>query len=76
MVRQIRFRRRRDAQRFVNPAGIVVGEVQAVCGPQVLPLFAEAIRQPREAAHLHSDGEILTFYMAGANLRRIGVAHD
>src|ERR1017187_5301994 len=60
----------------MDTAEVVVGEVQAVRGPEVLPLLAERICQPREAAHLHSDGEVLSLYMAGANLRRIGVSHD
>ena len=50
--------------------------MQAVRRPKILPLLRERIRQPREAAHLHSDGEILAFHMAGTDLRRIGVAHD
>jgi hypothetical protein len=32
---------------------------KVVRSPQVLPLLAEGVRQSREAAHLHSDGEIL-----------------
>jgi len=28
---------------------------EALCGPQVVPLLREAIRQPREAAHGHAD---------------------
>ena len=51
----------------MDTAEVVVGEVQAVRGPEVLPLLAERICQPREAAHLHSDGEVLAFHMAGAN---------
>jgi hypothetical protein len=60
----------------VDAAEVVVVEVRAVRGPQVLLLFAEGIRQPREAAHLHANREVLAFYMAGANLRWIGVSHD
>src|ERR1039458_4000455 len=76
MVCQGRFHRGRNAQRLVNPAEVVVGEVQTVCRPEVLPLLAESVRQPRQAAHLHSDGEILTLHMGRANLVGIGVAHD
>ena len=60
----------------MDAAEIVVGEVKAVRGPQVLPLLAEAVRQPREAAHLHANREVLALHVAGANLRGIGVAHD
>src|SRR5208283_4410499 len=37
----------RDAQRLVNANEVVPRKVQAVSGPQVLPLLAERIRQPR-----------------------------
>jgi hypothetical protein len=60
----------------VNAAKVVVSEVKAIRGPEVLPLFREAIRQPRQAPHLHSDREVLALHMAGANLRGIGIAHD
>lgn len=50
--------------------------MQALCGPQVLPLLRERVRQAREAAHLHPDRIVLALYVAGANLRGIGIAHD
>src|ERR1035437_2010315 len=75
-IRQSCFHRGRDAQRLVNSAEVVVGEVEAVRGPKILPLLRERVRQPREAAHLQTDGEILALDVAGANLRRIGIAHD
>jgi hypothetical protein len=43
-IRNARLHRRRDPQRLVNPAEVVVRKVQAERSPQVLPLFAEAIR--------------------------------
>jgi hypothetical protein len=60
----------------MNPAEVIIREMQAVRGPQVLPLFRKRIRQPREATHAHSDGEILALDMGRANFRRIGIAHD
>lgn len=60
----------------MNAAEVVVGEVEAIRAPQVLPLLAEGIRQSREAAHLHSDREVLAFNVRGANSLRIGIAHD
>jgi hypothetical protein len=60
----------------VNPAEIVVGEVQAVGSPQVLPLLREAIRQSREAAHLHSDCEVLALHVGRADFGGIGFPHD
>ena len=55
MIRNPRFHRGRDAERFVRPAEVVVGEVQAIGAPQVVPLLAEGIREASHAAHLHSD---------------------
>ena len=43
MIRNPGFHSGRHAQRLVNPAEIVVGEVQAVCRPEVLPLLAESV---------------------------------
>jgi hypothetical protein len=64
------------AQRLVNPAEVVVGEVQAVRGPQVFPLLREGIRQPRKAAHAHLDRQVLALHVGRADEVRIGVAHD
>ena len=57
----------------MNPAEIVIGEVQTARGPQAVPLFAEAVRQASQAAHLQCDGETLSLHDGGANSRRIGV---
>ena len=76
MVSEVRFHCGRDAQRLVNPAEIVIGEVQAVRGPQVFPLLGEGVRLPGQTAHGYSDCEVLAFYVARANLRGIGIAHD
>ena len=62
----------RDPQRFVNPAEVVVGEVQAVRGPQILPLLAERVRQPSESPHSHANREVLTLDIAGAYVARVG----
>ena len=37
------FHGRSNAERLMGPAEVVVGEVQAVSTPQVVPLFAEGI---------------------------------
>ena len=62
-----RLHRRRDTQRLVDAAKVVVSEMQAVSRPQVLPLFAEGIRQPSEPPHLHADGQILSLHVGRAN---------
>jgi hypothetical protein len=45
----------------MDPDEIVPSEVQAISGPEVIPFLAEGIRQARQSAHLHSDGEVLAF---------------
>src|ERR1039458_3695023 len=67
VIRNARLHRRGNAQGLMDAAEIVVGEVQAVRRPQILPLLREGIRQPREAAHLHSDCEVLAFYVRCAD---------
>jgi len=75
-VRDFRIHRWRHAQRPMNLAEIVIGEVQAVRGPQVLPLFAEAIHESRQPAHLHSDREVLAFHDAGADTVGIRISEN
>ena len=59
MIRDPHFHGRRYANARMNPTEVVISEVQAIGGPKVVPLFAESVGQSREAAHLHTDGEIL-----------------
>jgi hypothetical protein len=51
----------RDAQRFVNPAEIVVYAVERDCGSVGADLLAETVRQSREAAHaqLHTQERLM-----------------
>ena len=63
-----RFHGRRHAQRLVNPAEVVVGEVQTIRRPEILPLLREGIRQTRKSAHAHADRQILALYMRRADL--------
>ena len=60
----------------MNPAEVVIREVQAVRGPQILPFLAEGVRQARQAAHLHSDGEVLPFHDGSADTGGIAMAED
>lgn len=48
----------------MNAANAIAGEVQAVSGPQVLPLLRERARQSRQVAHLHTDRQVLAFHNA------------
>ena len=57
----------------MNPAEVVIGEVQAVGSPQVLPLLAEGVREPGEAAHLHADREVLALHNRCADSFGVGL---
>ncbi len=63
LVRDTCLHRGRDPQALVNPAEVVVGEVQAHCRLQVLDLLAEGVREPREAPHRHPHRQILPLDM-------------
>src|SRR5690242_104177 len=52
-----------DAQLHMHAAEVVPSEVETIRGPEVLPLLTEGIGQSREAAHLHSDGEVLALHV-------------
>jgi hypothetical protein len=64
----------RHSQALVNPAEIVVHEVQRNVVLQILDLFAESVGQSGEAAHLHSHREILAFRVTRGHIRRVRVA--
>jgi len=53
---------------------IMVREVQSASGFQVRQAFRESVRQARKTSHLHSNGQVLSLYKAGAHVRRIGRA--
>ena len=55
---------------------IVIGEVEGDRREVVLPLFAEAVRQTRESANLHSHRKILSLDMRRANLLWAGASDD
>ncbi len=56
MARNPHFHCRSDAQRFMNAAKVVIGEVKAQRRPMVLKLFREGIREASQASDLHSHG--------------------
>ena len=51
-----------------------VKQRQRVC--VVLDLFAECVRQARETAHVHPHVQVLSFYIAGTDVLRIGAAKN
>jgi len=60
----------------MNPAEVVIGEVQGDCGPMVFELLAEGICEPRQTPDLHSHREVLPFHVRSADLRRLRVSAD
>jgi hypothetical protein len=66
----------RHAQRLMNPAEVVVHVMERDRVFQILQLFGETVRQPRESAHRHSHGEILALNVAGRNVVVVGCAAD
>lgn len=60
----------------MNPAEIVVSEVQAVRRPKVVPLLAETVRESRKAAHLSTDSKVLAFHNRRADAARIRATHN
>jgi hypothetical protein len=63
VVREIRFHRRGHSQGFVNPAEVVIGEVQGNSVPEVFPLLAEAQRQSGQPFDLRPHREVLALNM-------------
>ena len=51
-------------------AEVVVGEPQHERGAMVLKLFAEGVRESREAPGAHADREVLSLDVAGADTGR------
>lgn len=76
MICDSRFHRWGYAQSLVNPAEVVVHEVERDVVLQVLNLLAECVCQSGKAAHSHSHTEILTLDKAGGNIFGIRVARD
>ena len=71
VVADLRLDRWRDPQSPVNPTEVVVREVQAEGSPQILPLFAEGIRQTGEPPNLHPHGQVPALNVRSANAARI-----
>ena len=76
MIRDPRFHRRGDPQRLMNPAEVVVHEVQRDRRDMVLDLLAEGVSEPGEAAHAHSQGEVAALHDGSADTFGIGLPHD
>jgi hypothetical protein len=64
------------SQGFVNPAKVVVHEMQGHSMTVIFNLLGEAICQASETAHSHTHREILAFYKRCADMVRVRIAGD
>lgn len=64
MIGYASLHRRSHAQSLVNPAEVIVHEVERHSMGLVLDLLAEGVRQPSHPAHAHPHGEVLPLYKA------------
>jgi hypothetical protein len=76
VIGELSLHRGGDPQGHVNPAEVVVHEVQSDGRSVVLDLLARSVGQPREPAHAHSHREVLPLDKAGRNVVGIRVADD
>ena len=55
----------------MNPHEVIVHVEECEHSDMILQLLAERIRQPGEAAYIHSHVEVLPFHIAGADVFRV-----
>lgn len=67
MIADASFHRWRDAQGLMNPAEVVIHEVERKRVFVILKLFRESIRKARETTHRHSHCEVLPLRKARGN---------
>ena len=65
-----------DAQGLVNPAEIVVHEVERNSPSQIVRLLRKCVCQARESSHLHSHREVLSLDIACGNVAWIRLSDD
>src|ERR1700685_1144787 len=58
----------------MNPAEIIVREMQSASRFQILQFLRKSVRQARKPSHLHSHGQILPLDIAGRNVVGIRIA--
>jgi hypothetical protein len=57
----------------MNTAEIVIGKMKTYSSPKILQFPRKGVRQSRESAKLHSDGQVLPFHEAGGDVLGIRV---
>ena len=71
-----RFHRRGTTQGLMNPAKIIVHEMERDGVLQVIDLLRKGVSQPGKPSHAHAHSQILPFNVAGRNELGIGSAVD
>src|SRR5258708_18087122 len=71
MIRQTCFHCRGDSQRLMNPAEVVVHEIQGHGMTMILNFLAESVCQTSETAHSHSHAQVLPLHVRGADVLRV-----
>ena len=60
----------------MNPAEIVLREMQRHCRLEIRQLLTEGVGQPGQSAAHHADCQILPLHIGSADMLRIGIAID
>jgi hypothetical protein len=58
----------------MNAAEVVVRKMKIHGSPKILQFPRKTVRQSRESAKLHSDGQVLALHKTGGNVLRIGTS--
>src|ERR1035437_3028522 len=74
VVRDARFHGRGDPESLVNPAEVVVHEVERDGRFEVLDLLREGVREPREPPHAHPHREVLELDVRRGDVPLVWVA--
>ena len=58
----------------MNTAEIVIGKMETYSSSKILQFPRKGIRQSRESAKLHSDGQVLPLHKAGGDVLGVGIS--
>lgn len=76
MISEARRHRRSHLEGLVDPAEVVVHEMQGQGVFEVLDLLREGVGQSGEPAHLHPHREVLPLGVTGRDVPEVGIALD
>jgi hypothetical protein len=60
----------------MNPAPVVMNEVQCDCGPMAFDILAEGVGEPRQTPDLHTHCQVWPLHMRSADPRRFRFSAD